>query len=214
MIFQDFLGFKIPLSASFIPLFLVAWVRTNVTRIQLFPCSALLVPVKVMRRRKIKWMLALLVTPGQEKKQAIFHSQKQVIFQARVVMHALCFCGGHLLSSRFLSIFLCPESPPLYHCSDLLPAWHQWGRRRWPSGDMTTAPWVSGPQRTGREACSVLTSGVFAEWPEELLQWPHKTLGAYNWSPLPTSLSSQTSDSEIQGAVQFWKFKKQVATRT
>ena len=30
VIFQDFLGFKIPLSTSFIPLFLVAWVRTNV----------------------------------------------------------------------------------------------------------------------------------------------------------------------------------------
>lgn len=30
VISQDFLGFKIPLSASFIPLFLVAWVRTDV----------------------------------------------------------------------------------------------------------------------------------------------------------------------------------------
>lgn len=88
-------------------------------------------------------------------------------------MHALCFCGGHLPSDHFLSIFLCPEVSPLYHCSDLLPATHQWGRR-WPSGDVTTA-WVSGPQGTGREACSVLTSQGLAEWPEELLQWPQKT---------------------------------------
>lgn len=123
-------------------------------------------------------MLALLVTPGQEKKQAIFHSQKQVIFQAKGC-YACFVLLWRAFTQRSLSKYLpLPWGLPTLSLLWSPPCMTSAGEEKVALWGHDNSPWVSGPQRTGREACSVLTSGVFAEWPEELLQWPHKTPGA------------------------------------